>query len=104
VLFFLLARRTQNHERAALVAFFLKVTAASAVAGLACWKSALYLESLMPWQRPPFALLLLVVNTAVGVVVLILLLKLLRVQELDNYVRGGLALVARRAQGPAAAR
>jgi hypothetical protein len=29
--------------------------------------------------------------------VLLILLKLLRVQELDEYVRGGLALISRRA-------
>jgi putative peptidoglycan lipid II flippase len=97
VLFFMLARRTQNHERASLVVFFLKVTAASVIAGIACWKFAAYLEGLMAWQRPPFALLLLTLDTAAGVVVLLILLKLLRVQELDEYVRGGLALISRRA-------
>jgi putative peptidoglycan lipid II flippase len=97
VLFFLLARRTQNHERASLVVFFLKVTAASVVAGITCWKFAAYLQGLMPWQRPQFALLLLTVDTAAGIVLLLILLKLLRVQELDDSLRAGLALISRRA-------
>ena len=104
LLFFLLARRTQNQERARLVAFFLKVTAASVIAGSVCWRLALYLEGLMPWQRPPFALLLLTMDTAVGVAALLVLLKLLRVQEVGVYLRGGLAMFARRAQRATASR
>ena len=95
-LFFLLARRTQNQETGALVVFFAKVTAASIAAGIACYEIANWLETLVPWQRPLYAFLLLAVDTAVGVMLLLALLKLLRVHEMDAYIRRGWALVSGR--------
>lgn len=95
VLFVLLARRTKNHDVGSLMAFFAKVCAASALVGFACWKLALWLEMRAPLQSAVHALGILAADTAVGVVLLVALLKILRVRELDIYVRRGLALVWR---------
>ena len=87
VLFILLNRRTKNAEEGSLVVFFLKMTAASLVAGAACYRLTLYLETQMPWQKIWGALALLVTVTAAGVLLLVILLKILRVPELDHYMR-----------------
>jgi putative peptidoglycan lipid II flippase len=96
-LFFLLAHRTRNHERGKLMAFLAKVTAASAVAGIACYKLLGYLETQVAWQRPLYALFVLVVDTSVGLLILFVLLKALRVREVDVYFRRGVALLSRSA-------
>ena len=87
VLFILLNRRTKNAEEGSLVIFFLKMTAASLVAGAACYRLTLYLETQIPWQKIWGALALLVTVTAAGVLLLVILLKILRVPELDHYLR-----------------
>jgi putative peptidoglycan lipid II flippase len=97
VLFFWLARRTENHEQGSLVVFFLKVLGASVAAGLLCYKLAGFLETLVAWERPLYALLVLVADSVVGAVLLIGLLKILRVRELDVYLRRGWGMIVRRA-------
>jgi putative peptidoglycan lipid II flippase len=93
VLFVLLSRRTQNHEQASLIGFLTKVTAASAVTGFACFKLGAYLETLLPWERPLYSFVLLLLDTSAGVILLLLLLKLLRVSELDRSIRRGVAML-----------
>jgi peptidoglycan biosynthesis protein MviN/MurJ (putative lipid II flippase) len=97
VLFVMLARRTKNPDTAGVVCFFLKVAAASVVTGLACYRFAGWLETVLAWHRPQYALLLLCVDTAAGLAILYVLLKALRVREVDTYVRRGFSLVTRRA-------
>lgn len=97
VLFVMLVRRTENPDTWGVVGFFFKVAAASAVAGIVCYKFAGWLETHLAWQRPLYAFLLLSVDTAAGVLILYVLLKLLRVREVDTYVRRGFSLVTRRA-------
>ena len=87
VLFILLGRRTKNPEAGSLVVFFLKMTAASLVAGAACYRLTLFLETRMPWQKIWGALVLLVAVTLAGILLLVILLKILRVPELDHYLR-----------------
>jgi putative peptidoglycan lipid II flippase len=96
VLFFLLNRRTKNTEKGSLVLFFAKVTAASVVVGLACHWLAVRLEAVMPWERIPFTLLLLTIVSSAGIALLFLLLKLVRVPELDRYLRQALSLIFRK--------
>ena len=86
ILFVLLNRRTRNRQAGTLAPFFLKVVAASAVAGWACYRLRLILEPHFPWQRFTGALLLLVVVTSAGVLLLLLLGKLLRIRELDEQI------------------
>jgi putative peptidoglycan lipid II flippase len=87
ILFVLLNRRTKNPEEGALVIFFLKMTAASCVVGLACYRLTEWLEGIMPWQRFWGALLLLILVTLAGILLLGVLLKILRVPEFDHYLR-----------------
>ena len=96
VLFVLLNRRTQNKEKGSLVLFFAKVTTASAIVGLACHWLELRLESVMAWRKIPQNLLLLTVVSGVGVILLAILLKLLRVQELNRYMSRAAAIIFRR--------
>src|ERR1700723_2466534 len=87
VLFILLNRRTKNPEESSLVVFFLKMTGASLVAGVVCYRLTLLLESHLPWQKIWGALVLLVIVTSAGILLLGILLKILRVPELDHYLR-----------------
>jgi peptidoglycan biosynthesis protein MviN/MurJ (putative lipid II flippase) len=86
VLFVLLNRRTKNPEEGSLVIFFLKMTGASLVAGIVCYRLTLLLEKHLPWQKIWGALALLVIVTTAGIVLLMILLKILRVPELDHYL------------------
>jgi putative peptidoglycan lipid II flippase len=95
VLFVLLNRRTENHAQARLALFFCKVTAASVVAGFVCYKLAGWLEMRMAWQEPLGALLLLIIATTIGIVVLGLSLKILRVPELESYLQKALSFAGR---------
>ncbi|MGA8143285.1 MAG: murein biosynthesis integral membrane protein MurJ [Candidatus Acidiferrales bacterium] len=96
VLFVLLNRRTKNHGEAGLVMFFCKVTVASVVAGLACHQLASWLETRMAWQGSLGSLLLLVIASTVGIVVLTLALKILRVSELETYLQRALSFAGRK--------
>jgi putative peptidoglycan lipid II flippase len=98
VLFVLLNRRTKNHAQAGLAVFFCKVTAASAVAGFACYKLTTWLETRMAWQDPLGALLLLAIASTIGFGVLGVSLKVLRVPELESYLQRALAFAGRGSQ------
>ena len=95
VLFVLLNRRTKNHAEGRLAIFFCKVTAASAVAGFVCYKLVGWLEMRMAWQKPLGALLLLAIASTIGIVVLGVSLKILRVPELETYLEKALTLAGR---------
>jgi putative peptidoglycan lipid II flippase len=95
VLFVLLNRRTKNHAQARLTLFFCKVTAASVAAGFVCYKLVGWLEMRIPWQEPFGALLLLAIATTIGIVVLAVSLKILRVPELEVYLEKALTLAGR---------
>jgi putative peptidoglycan lipid II flippase len=96
VLFVLLNRRTQNHESGALVLFFVKVSAASAGAAVACYIVLERVERFLPWHRAYGALATLALATAAGVIVLALLLKLFKLSEFEHYLRRMLAVARRR--------
>ena len=86
VMFALLVRHTKNRPMGPLVMFFGKVTVASVVAGGVVYEFARWLAERMAWQRALGSLEVLVLATAAGVAVIFVLLKLLRVRELDSYV------------------
>jgi hypothetical protein len=69
-----------------MVWFFLKITAASALAGGVCFKLANALQAPIGWNTPLHALLVLVIVSSVGFVITALLAKLFRVRELDIYL------------------
>jgi putative peptidoglycan lipid II flippase len=87
VLFLLLNRRTRNAEASNLVIFFLKVGVASALAAFAAYRLLAWLESRVPWQTTHGALEVLVVASLAGLLLTAILAKLLRVRELESYVK-----------------
>jgi putative peptidoglycan lipid II flippase len=95
VLFVLLNRRTKNHDEAGLAVFFVKVTAASFVAGYACYQMVIWLETRMAWQAPLGALALLAIASTIGIIVLGVSLRVLRVPELESYLLKALAFAGR---------
>ncbi len=87
VLFILLNRRMANREASSLVLFFFKVTVASTLGGVACFKLVGWLETRLTWQTTRGSLLVLLVVSTVGFLLTGILAKLLRVRELDAYVK-----------------
>jgi putative peptidoglycan lipid II flippase len=87
VMFVLLVRRTQNKESGALVVFFLKVAAASALAAGASFAVVNWLEPRLGWQTTAHAFLVLVAASIVGFFVVVLAAKALRVREFDRYLK-----------------
>ena len=95
VLFVLLNRRTKNPESLSVLVFFLKMSAASCAVGFACWRLTDYLEHFIAWQKPGGEVLLLTLVSSAGILLLIAALKILRVPELDLYLRRAYSFVAR---------
>ena len=98
VLFVLLNRRTKNREEGSLILFFGKVSLASVVTGLVCFRLTGWLERSFAWQRTPATLLLLAIVSAVGLLFLLVLLKIFRVRELEDYFRRGVSFFRRQAR------
>jgi putative peptidoglycan lipid II flippase len=86
LLFVLLNRRTKNRETAEIVWFFLKITAASAIAAGVCFKLTQVLQMSIGWQTTLHALEVLVIVSSVGFTITAVLAKLFRVRELDSYL------------------
>jgi putative peptidoglycan lipid II flippase len=84
ILFALLGRRTHNREEGAMVRFFLKVCVASTLVGAVCYKLRQMLEPHLAWHTLPGALSLLVAVTAVGILALVIIGKLMGIRELDE--------------------
>lgn len=97
VLFALLVRRTHNSAAGELLVCLTKVLASSVLVALACHKLTAWLELRLAWQSTLGALALLVIVTAVGFPSIILLSKLLGVDEIDRYLRKILSWVPTRA-------
>ncbi len=87
VLFVLLNRRTASRDASGLVWFFLKVSAASALAATVCTALAGWLKPHITWETTHGAFLLLAVVGFVGCVLTVALSKVLGVRELDPYLR-----------------
>ncbi|HYV32559.1 MAG TPA: murein biosynthesis integral membrane protein MurJ, partial [Candidatus Binatia bacterium] len=87
VLFVLLNRRTANREAQSLLAFFAKVAIASAAGALACFELLTWLETRIAWRTTHGAFAVLVVASLAGLMVTAALGKLLRVRELDSYLK-----------------
>ena len=87
ILFLLLNHRIRNREARALMVFFLKIGAVSALAGVACFMLSNWLGTHLGWQTTHQALLVLVIVSSVGLVLIALLAKLFRVKEFEDYLR-----------------
>lgn len=88
ILFVLLSRRRIiGREMGSVLEFFAKVCGASVAAGLAAFKMAQFMEARVRWQSTHGAFIVLVVSTAVGLPVAAATAKVLRVREIDVYLR-----------------
>jgi peptidoglycan biosynthesis protein MviN/MurJ (putative lipid II flippase) len=85
ILFLLWNRRIRNLEARALVIFFLKICVASALAGVACFELSNWFASHLGWQTTQQALVVLVSVSSVGLVLIAVLAKLLRLKEFEDY-------------------
>jgi len=86
-LFVLLTRRLENREAGDLPKFSLKLTVASALAALAAYGAVRWWQARFAWQSPVRALVLLAAASSVGFILTALLAKLMRVREVDEYLR-----------------
>ena len=87
VIFYLLARRTKNAEAPGLIRFFAKIVAICAVSGFVCQRFAQWLQPRMTWQNSIGALELIVLVCLVGILLMVLLARILHVEEFESYCR-----------------
>jgi len=86
-IFALLQRRTKNREAVSLLIFLLKVTTASAMSAVVCFRLTKWLEARIDWHTAPAALLILVAVSAIGFLLTALFATLLRIRELGYYAK-----------------
>jgi len=87
VLFALLNRLTANREAGSLLVFFAKIAAAAALGGLACFELLTWLETRIAWRTTHGAFVVLVLASLAGLLLTAAAAKLLRVRELDTYLK-----------------
>jgi putative peptidoglycan lipid II flippase len=87
VVFFLLARRTKNAAAPGVLVFFAKVAAVCVISGLACQRLGQWLQSRIAWQNPIGALELIVPVSVFGLVLMVLLARVLNIEEFNVYCR-----------------
>ena len=87
LLFILLTRRTHNPDAGGLLLFFFKVSVASGFAAGAAFEVVQWLETRIAWQTTHGAFLVLVIASTVGFLLTALFAKILRVRELDAYLK-----------------
>jgi len=87
VLFVLLNRSTANRDAGSLLVFFAKIALASAAGALACFELLTWLETRIAWRTTHGAFAVLVLASLAGLLLTAALAKLLRVRELDTYLR-----------------
>jgi len=87
ILLVLLNRRIHNRQRQTLLVFFVKLGAVSLLTGIACFKLNNWLGSLLGWQTTHQALLVLVIVSSVGLALTLLLARLLRLREFEDYLK-----------------
>ena len=87
VLFALLNRSTANSEAGSLLVFFAKIAAAAALGGLACFELLTWLETRIAWRTTHGAFVVLVLASLAGLLLTAAAAKLLRVRELDTYLK-----------------
>ena len=98
VIYFLLARRTKNAEAPGVVGFSAKIAVVCVVSGLACQRLAQWLQARMVWQNSMGALELIVLVSVFGLILMVLLARILNIEELDAYRRKFLPCLRERSQ------
>jgi putative peptidoglycan lipid II flippase len=89
ILFLLLNRHTKNHEAGDLVGFFARMSLASVVVGVICYRITQWLQSYVVWQSRTGAFGMLLIVSALGLVLTVVLSKMLGVSELDEFLKKG---------------
>ena len=87
VLFVSLYRSTANKAILEMVGFFLRVAVASAAGALAAFQVVRWLEARTDWQNTTGAFLVLIAATPVGLVITGVAAKLLRIREVNDYLK-----------------
>jgi len=100
VLFFSLYRSTANKATLEMVGFFLRVGAASAVGAAGAFEVVRWIEGRTNWQNTLGSFTILIAATPVGLILTGLVAKLLRIREMNDYLKS-IPLFARlrRSQG-----
>jgi putative peptidoglycan lipid II flippase len=99
LLFVLLNWKLKSRTVRSNIVFFLKTTAASAVAGGATYLLDQQLETHIPWRSTVGALVLLAIGSAVGLGLTAALAKLLRLEEFNARLEKLIRVVRRRLGG-----
>ncbi|HET7099793.1 MAG TPA: lipid II flippase MurJ, partial [Terriglobia bacterium] len=87
VLFVSLYRSTENKATLEMAGFFLRIAAASAVGAGGAFEMVHWLEGMTNWQNTSGALIVLVAATPVGLILTGLAAKLLRIREMNDYLK-----------------
>lgn len=98
VVFFLLARRTKNAEASGVLIFFVRVVAVCVISGLACQRLGQWLQGRIAWQNPIGALELIVLVSVFGLILMVLLARILNIEEFTVYCRKFLPWLRERTQ------
>jgi len=101
VLFVLLNWKLKSRTVGSNLVFFLKITAASVVAGCATYLVNRRLEAHIPWHSMAGAFVVLALGSSVGLAVTALLARLLRIREFNTQTERLLTSVRRRLGGAA---
>jgi putative peptidoglycan lipid II flippase len=87
VLFVSLYRSTANKAILEMVGFFLRIAAASAAGAAGAYEVVHWLEGKTNWQNTSGALIVLVAATPAGLILTGLAAKLLRIREMNDYLK-----------------
>jgi putative peptidoglycan lipid II flippase len=87
ILFVILIRKTSGSGMRGLMSFFARVSIASAIGGIVCWKFVGWLGERISWRTFHGAFIDLSVATVVGVALTILVLHLFGVKEVKTYIK-----------------
>jgi putative peptidoglycan lipid II flippase len=87
VLFVSLYRSTANKATLEMVGFFMRIAAASAAGAGGAFEVVRWLEGWTNWQNTTGAFLILIAATPVGLLLTGLVAKLLRIRELNDYLK-----------------
>jgi putative peptidoglycan lipid II flippase len=86
ILFVILIRKTSGSGMRGLMSFFARVSIASAIGGIVCWKFVGWLGERISWKTFHGALIDLSVATVVGVILTVVCLQLFGVKEVRSYL------------------
>jgi putative peptidoglycan lipid II flippase len=87
VLFISLYRSTANKATLEMAGFFLRIAIASVVGAAGAYEVVHWLEGRTNWENTLGALVVLVAATPVGLVLMVLVAKLLRIREMNDYLK-----------------